>query len=145
MQSEIINLLEDLVKSLNYELWGYKYIAEEIPILKVYIDKPLGLTIEDCVTVTKQLKALLNVESIFNLRLEVSSPGVPRSLFKPEQYLRYINHTVKIKLKEPCSLTNNYSISGILREVREQDILLETSENFIVILFSKIFQATLVN
>jgi len=66
--------------------------------LRVFLDRPQGVTIEDCQTVSKQLSALLDV-SDFNQQsylLEVSSPGLDRGLFRPRDYVRFCGHLVRV-------------------------------------------------
>ena len=66
--------------------------------LRVFLDRPQGVTIEDCQTVSKQLSALLDV-SDFGHRsylLEVSSPGLDRELYGPRDYARFCGHLVRV-------------------------------------------------
>lgn len=104
IQNKIQDLLEPVVVDLGYVLWGCEYLAQgRHALLRIYIDKDTGIGIEDCERVSRQVSALLDVEDPIsgNYSLEISSPGIPRPLFKSEQYNRYIGQVVEIRLFKP--------------------------------------------
>src|ERR1044071_6350392 len=72
-------------------------------VLRIYIDKPGGVTHADCELVSKQVGTLLDVEELIPNRyvLEVSSPGIERGLYKPADYARFAGSRVKLKTSEP--------------------------------------------
>ena len=87
--------------------------------LRVFLDRPQGVTIDDCQTVSKQLSAILDV-SDFSSRsylLEVSSPGLDRELFRPRDYVRFCGHLVRVTFHagEP---TARMTVVGRLEEFR---------------------------
>ncbi len=71
-------------------------------ILRVYIDKPGGVTHADCQNVSEQLSAILDVEDPFPGRytLEVSSPGLDRRLVKPSDYAHFVGRRARLVLRE---------------------------------------------
>lgn len=71
--------------------------------LRLFIDKPGGVTLDDCSNVSNQLGDLLDIEDLIPERyiLEVSSPGAERPLKRPEDYQRFIGRLVRITTKEP--------------------------------------------
>lgn len=71
--------------------------------LRIFIDKPGGVTLDDCSTVSNQLGDLLDIEDLISNRyvLEVSSPGAERPLKRPEDYKRFVGRLVRIRTKEP--------------------------------------------
>ena len=69
--------------------------------MRIFIDKPGGITIDDCVTVSNHLTHLFTVENIDYDRLEVSSPGLDRPLTKPQDFERFAGETVTLKLRVP--------------------------------------------
>ncbi|HET7101775.1 MAG TPA: ribosome maturation factor RimP, partial [Terriglobia bacterium] len=73
------------------------------PLLRVYIDKPGGVTHADCALVSEQMSAILDVEDPFpgSYLLEVSSPGLDRKLVKPREYLYFAGRRARIVLREP--------------------------------------------
>jgi len=81
-------------------------------LLRVTIDRPGGVRIEDCEQVSKQLSRVFEVENIDYKRLEVGSPGVDRPLKKVADFIRFANERVEIKLREP--INNRKVYVGIL-------------------------------
>lgn len=73
------------------------------PLLRVYIDKPGGVSHADCALVSEQMSAILDVEDPFPGRymLEVSSPGLDRKLVKPREYQHFAGRRARIVLREP--------------------------------------------
>ncbi len=74
-------------------------------LLRIYIDKPTGVTHGDCENVSQQVGAILDVEDAVpggSYTLEVSSPGVERRLNRPQDFERSLGKKVKIVLREPC-------------------------------------------
>lgn len=113
--TDISNLLSPTVQALGLELLGVEYLPSPGgATLRLYIDIPLGdaagdsetprmVGIEDCEAVSREVSAQLDVEDPIsgNYTLEVSSPGVDRPLFTPEQFARFLGEQVKIGLKLP--------------------------------------------
>ncbi len=74
-------------------------------LLRIYIDKPGGVTHADCENVSQQVGTILDVEDAVpggRYRLEVSSPGVERRLSRPEDFVRFHGRKAKIVLREPA-------------------------------------------
>ncbi len=73
------------------------------PLLRVYIDKPEGVTHADCQRVSEQLSVMLDVEDLFpaSYVLEVSSPGLDRKLTKPSDYTHFVGRRARLVLREP--------------------------------------------
>ena len=71
-------------------------------LLRVFIDKPGGVSHADCALVSEQLSAMLDVEDIFSGRyvLEVSSPGLDRKLTRPSDYTYFVGRRARVVLKE---------------------------------------------
>jgi ribosome maturation factor RimP len=104
------NLVEPVVKGLGYEAVGLEFDAR-IHTLRVYIDRPEGITLEDCEAVSHQLSGLLDVENPIpgKYNLEVSSPGLDRPLFTPEQFQRFIGQGVRLQTRLPLDGRRNFS------------------------------------
>ncbi len=95
--------LEQIVESgasaLGYELVAVEYVPQrKNSLLRVYIDHPEGITLEDCEKVSRQISALLDVEDPIkgHYMLEVSSPGIDRPLVKPEHFEKFCGERVKV-------------------------------------------------
>ena len=109
--TRITELLAPTVEALGLELLGAEYLPTPgSALLRLYIDRPadgdaegLGVTIEDCEAVSREVSAQLDVEDPISSQytLEVSSPGIDRPLFAPAQYARFIGETAKVGLKLP--------------------------------------------
>jgi ribosome maturation factor RimP len=92
-----------LLDSLGMELVELEYRKEgHGMVLRLYIDKPGGIMLDDCAAVSRELSELLDVEEVIdgNYNLEVSSPGLNRPLTKPADYERYAGRLVKIRTFE---------------------------------------------
>ena len=92
-----------LLDSLGIELVELEYRKEgQGMVLRLFIDKPGGILLDDCAAVSRELSELLDVEDIIdaNYNLEVSSPGLCRPLTKPADYERYAGRLVKIRTFE---------------------------------------------
>ena len=131
MAFDVENFIEKMVKQLGYELVDLEIINHG-QLLRVFIDKPGLVNIDDCVLVSNQLNHALSVEEEFNYdRLEVSSPGVDRVIKKLEDFVRFNGEKVKIKTRSAILERKNFS--GILRGIRGNNILLEFEESIVEI------------
>ena len=93
MQEQLNNLVNSVVTGLGFQVWGYEYRPHtESALLRIFIENEGGVSIDDCTNVSRQIGAALDVEDIIPVAyiLEVSSPGIDRVLFTPEQYKNYI-------------------------------------------------------
>ena len=95
------------------------------PILRVFIDKPGGVTHDDCSEVSIQLGTVLDVEDFIHsgYTLEVSSPGLERGLYKRADYERFAGSDAKIKLRTPVGNQRNFR--GRIVGVDESDVIFE--------------------
>ncbi len=119
---DLYELLDSTLSGLGYELVDVERISRG-RLLRVFIDKPGGVGVDDCVTVSNHLGRLFAVENIDYDRLEVSSPGLDRPLKKPSDFIRFLGESVKLKLRVPLQGQRNFA--GILREVNEGVLKLE--------------------
>ena len=143
-QEELELLFYPTVSAMGYELWGCEYLPQgRHSLLRIYIDKPDGIGIEDCQEVSKQISALLDVEDPIpgNYSLEVSSPGIPRPLFKKEQYKQFIGDVVQLKTFK--SVEGKRKLVGIIVSVSESALILNVDNKDQEIFFSNIVKASL--
>ena len=104
MIATIQGFAEPLVTDMGMELVDIEYRREGHGwVLRFFIDKEGGVTIEDCVAVSREINAYLEVEDLVAhaYHLEVSSPGLERPLKKKEDFVRFIDRQVRIKLRQP--------------------------------------------
>lgn len=132
---KIKTIVEEVVLSLGYNLWGIEYIgSERRSILRVYIDSPRGVSISDCAEVSRHLDVILDMEDPIpgSYTLEVSSPGLDRIFFYPEQLGGYVGKNFTIKLKEAKDGRKNWK--GKLKSVAldKGEVVFETEEGEIM-------------
>lgn len=108
---QVVSVIEPVVTGLGYELVGAEFgQAENGTTLRVYIDKPEGIVMEDCATVSRQLNAVLDVEDTIKSAylLEVSSPGVDRPLFTEPHFAAQQGEEVRIRMGEAVDGRRNF-------------------------------------
>lgn len=128
---DLEQIIEAAVKGFDCELWGFDFRAfNNSALLRVYIDKEDGVTLDDCASVNHQLSGVLDVEDPIKVAytLEVSSPGIERPLLRPEHYRMFLGKKVKLRLKWPVEEQRNYV--GILRSADQEkvELMLEDQE-----------------
>jgi ribosome maturation factor RimP len=119
---ELHVLLVSSVVGLGYELVD----VERSPhgrMLRVFIDKPQGVSVDDCVAVSNHLSRLLAVENVDYGRLEISSPGLDRPLKKTSDFIRFAGESAKLKLR--VGLQGQRNFVGVLRGVQDGVLKLE--------------------
>ena len=103
---DIQAVLEKTLPGLGYELVDFELTAQGD--LRVFIDKPEGITVEDCATVSNHLSRLFMVEDVDYKRLEISSPGLDRPLKKAADFIRFSGSLVKLKTRLPIEGQKNF-------------------------------------
>src|SRR5215472_6894804 len=97
-------------------------------VLRIFIDKPEGVTHADCERLSQHVGTILDVEDVIpggRYTLEVSSPGLERKLAKPKEFERFVGHKVKVVLRQPVEHQKHWV--GALRSFAEGIITLEPS------------------
>ena len=138
-------ILAPAVTALGYEFWGLEYLTHgRQAVLRVFIDSPNGIGVEDCAKVSRQLSAVLDVEDPITIEytLEVSSPGMDRPLFTLEQYQRYVGENVKIRLRSPFEGRRNFS--GRLVGVEAEEVVMVVEDHEYLLPIELIDKAELV-
>ncbi len=126
LRAELRRLLEPGARALGCELVDVELAGGgRHPTLRVYIDKPGGVTVDDCADVSRQLSAILDVEDPIreSYTLEVSSPGLDRPLVTAQDFARQRGETVRIKLQAPLAGRRNFT--GRVLEVHDAEVVLE--------------------
>ena len=98
-------------------------------VLRIYIDKPGGVTHNDCEFISQQVGTILDVEDVIpgeRYTLEVSSPGVERKLVKPRDFERFVGHKIKVTLLEPVASKTH--LEGKLSEFSNGTVTLEPDQ-----------------
>ena len=134
------------VRSLGFELWGIEYLPQgKYSVLRVYIEKPDGVTLAELGAVSQQLNGVLDVEDPIHgeYRLEVSSPGIERRLFFPAQYSRYEGSYLQVKCHNPINERRNFR--GMLKQSSEAGITLTCDVQDFVLEFENIDKANVLS
>jgi len=142
----VTRLAEPLCQSEGLELVHVEYQREPGGVtLRIYLDKSGGVTLDDCVDLSRQLEDLLDVHAgdFPPYRLEVSSPGVDRPVGKIEDYQRFAGQRARIRLAAPVDGRKNFT--GVLDGVVEGKIRLKMDDGVVHLDFSDIIRARLIN
>ncbi|MEA1921503.1 MAG: ribosome maturation factor RimP [Pseudomonadota bacterium] len=129
-------LAEDLLFNLGFELVDLEFgQSEENGLLRLYIDREGGVSLDDCTHVSRMFGALLDVEDPIPGRysLEISSPGLNRRLSRAKDFQSRLGETVKVKLAIP--LNGRRRFKGVLRDCQEDPLTVSIEidgETFIV-------------
>ncbi len=138
-------LLQPVIEAMGYELVGIEYRSgSRSALLRLYVDREGGITVDDCARVSHQVSGVLDVEDPVHgqYTLEVSSPGLDRPLFNLEQFRPYIGSSVRLLLRE--ALQGRRRFKGTIKAVQENSVVLITEEGEEVIAESLIDKANLV-
>lgn len=134
-------LLDRILPGLGYELADVE-LANGGRLVRVFIDRPDGVNIDDCVRVSNHLSRLFAVESVEYERLEVSSPGLDRPLRKREDFTRFAGERVRIKLRTPVAGRRNFV--GLLRGLEGESLSIEVDGKLLSLQFQDLDRARLV-
>jgi ribosome maturation factor RimP len=146
MVADVWRLAEPLCLSEGLELVHVEFQREQSGrILRIYLDKPGGITLDDCVTISRQLGDILDVglDTQSSYRLEVSSPGFQRPLGKIEDFKRFKGLRAKIRMAQAASGQKKFS--GTLGGVSGLNIQLMVDGRSFSIALDKIVKAHLIN
>ena len=122
----MLGLLEPTVERLGYELVDLEVrLGSGNGLVRVFIDKPDGVDLDDCEKVSLAVSALLDVEDPVpgNYNLEVSSPGLDRKLTKPEHFQRFAGEAVKVQMRFPIEGRRRFR--GTLVSSDDENIVVE--------------------
>lgn len=135
-------LIENVLGQLGYELVDLE-MSNRGKLLRLFIDKPEGVNIDDCVLVSNQVSNFLAVEHDVDYdRLEVSSPGLDRVLKKLGDFERFAGMKAKIKVRVPLD-GNKKNFVGVLRGIDGGDVLLERDSDVLKLALTNIEKARL--
>ncbi|MDY6856070.1 MAG: ribosome maturation factor RimP [Thermodesulfobacteriota bacterium] len=112
-------------------------------VLRLYIDKEGGVTIDDCANISSQLSHLIDIYELIShpFVLEVSSPGLDRPLKKEKDFAKYNGRLIKIKTHDPIGSRKNFK--GRLLDYSEGLVTIDTGVEIVSLPFNKIAKANL--
>jgi len=137
---DVAKLVETTLAGLDYELVDIEVSARGL--MRVFIDKPEGIALQDCERVSHQLTRLFTVEGVNFERLEISSPGLDRPLKKQADFVRFRGQKVQLKLRVPLNGRKNFV--GILGEFQDGILQLDVDGGLVAIDLSNLDKARLV-
>jgi len=122
---QLAELIEQAIIGLGYELVDFE-TSPRARLLRIFIDRPEGVNIDDCSKVSNHLSRLFAVEKVDYDRLEISSPGLDRPLKKPADFERFAGRQVQLRMRLPINGQRNFA--GLLLGVNEGILQLQGTE-----------------
>ena len=135
-------VVEPAVSGLGYELVDVQ-ASNGGRFVRLFIDKPGGITVEDCAAVSRHLTRVLAVEGIEYERLEVSSPGLDRPLRKAADFERFAGKRAEVRMRTPDA-GGRRKFVGVLRGAAEGRVNLELDGRLVALALEDLERAKLV-
>ena len=139
----LMKLFTPIEEELNYDIYHIEYVKENGEFyLRIYIEKDGGITLSDCEALSRRVSDLMDEKDPIKdpYFLEVSSPGLNRTLFTENHYKRFIGREVMVRFTK--SIDGKKNVKGILKEVNDDSIVVE-AENLMNIPKDKIKSANI--
>jgi len=144
LRERLIALIEPVLAQLGYELVELEYAAGRTSaVVRIFIDQPAGISVDDCERVSRDVAALLDVDDPIPTAytLEVSSPGFDRVLRTPGHFERFVGERIYVELQAPRAGRKRYT--GILKTVSAAGIEVEVDKQTVDVPFGEIAKARL--
>ena len=144
LREKLIALIEPVLAQLGYELVELEYAAGRTnAVVRIFIDQPAGISVDDCERVSRDVAALLDVDDPIPTAytLEVSSPGFDRVLRTPGHFERFVGERIYVELQAPRAGRKRYT--GILKTVSAAGIEMEVDKQTVEVPFGEIAKARL--
>ena len=136
------NVVEPAVTGMGYELVDVQ-ASNSGRHLRLFIDKPGGVTLDDCAAISRHVTRVLAVEGIDYERLEVSSPGLDRPLRKEADFVRFAGRKAEIRMRTPDA-TGRRKFAGVLRGVEAGQVSLELEGQTVQLALDDVERARLI-
>jgi ribosome maturation factor RimP len=144
-QEQWHTLLAPTLQDTPYELVGVECVGQNRhTVVRIFIDKPGGITIADIVKLTRELSVVFDVEEPIRgpYTLEISSPGLDRRLFLPAHFASQIGQKLSVKTSLPLNDRQNFR--GVLRKATETGIELEVETELFSFTYDEIDRAKVI-
>ncbi len=131
----IKNLVEPTLEALGYDLLEIKLVVTHgRRTLRIFIDKPGGVTVEDCAHASRAIGSILDEEGLFDERyyLEISSPGAERPLREPHEFEHFKGRKVFVRLKRP--MLGKVEFRGLIDDFVDNSLHLKVEGGDILII-----------
>ncbi len=143
LEQEIADIISPVMHDMGIDLLWVEYKSG---VLGIYAENPKTgkLTLAECTDISREISPILEVEDPINARyrLEVSSAGIDRPLFKPEDYKKYHGLEVKIELDE--LFEGQKKFRGFIKDADDQNVTLKTDQGTLDLPYPSIYKAKLV-
>jgi ribosome maturation factor RimP len=143
--SAVAELVEPALEGMGYELVEAEYLCERGRwVLRLYIDREKGITLDDCVGVSREVGDLLDSRDLIpqGYMLEVSSPGLNRPLRKEKDFEERVGKRMKVRMLAPVQGRRNFV--GTLTGYRDRTLFLEVDRQTFALPWSEIEKAHLI-
>ena len=129
IEQKTAELVANIIQGTDVELVAVEYVRERDWYLRVFLDRPGGIALDDCASVNRELNKVIDeaVPIAQQYYLEVSSPGLDRALSKPRDFERNIGK--KIDLNFFAAYNGQKNVTGILVLATPADIIIESDGN----------------
>jgi ribosome maturation factor RimP len=138
----IENVIEPVVAGMGYELVDVQ-ASNGGRFLRLFIDKPSGINVDDCAAVSRQLARVFEVEGIDYDRLEVSSPGLDRPLRKQADFVRFAGQKAELRMRRPDA-GGRRKFAGVLKGADAGQVKIEVDGQTFALALDEIDRAKLV-
>lgn len=144
LKERLRELLEAGIERLGFELVDVEYVQGRRAVLRIYVDAPGGITLDDCEQVSHCVAGVLDVEDPISgsYTLEVSSPGLDRPLVRPEHFRRFLGRRVRVRLHE--FRDGRRKLVGKLVQAEHDSLVLDVDAQEIALDYAEIKSANLV-
>ena len=142
---EVCALIEPILDEIEIELVDIEYLFEQGRwILRIYVDKSGGITLDHCTRVSREIDDLIEVKDIFHQEyvLEISSPGLNRRLKKEKDFQRAVGKDMKIRMATPLEGQRNFR--GNLQSFKDGILCLSVKDDLILLSYGDVEKANLV-
>ena len=140
----VYELIKDVVEAEGVRLWDVRFLKEGASwYLRVFIDKPEGISIADCTNVSHAIDPIIDEADPIDVSyyLEVCSPGIERELTRSRHYEESLGKQVRLKLYR--AYDGKKEITGTLEDVTEENVTLVTEGNALTVERKNISKANL--
>jgi ribosome maturation factor RimP len=142
MAAALETVVDPVVVGMGYELVDMQAVQGG-RLLRLFIDKPGGIRVEDCAAVSRQLSRVFEVEGIDYERLEVSSPGLDRPLRKHGDFVRFAGQKAEIRMRTPDA-SGRRKYVGVLRGAEAGQVTMELDGQTVALALEDVERARLV-
>jgi ribosome maturation factor RimP len=136
------NVIEPVIAGMGYELVAVQ-ASNGGRFLRLFIDKPQGINVDDCAAVSRQLARVFEVEGIDYDRLEVSSPGLDRPLRKEADFVRFAGQKAEVRMRRPDA-GGRRKFVGVLRGAEAGQVKVEVDGQTVALALEDLERAKLV-